>query len=327
MASIGLILYGCAASPDASNDRSAGRSTDSGQPVSTVVDARPAALVDGRGVTWGTLRPILAEIGGAQALDEHILDVKLAKETEDAGITIGSAEIQQERRLMLDTLDADPNTSVRLLNELRARQGLGPRRFEALLRRNASLRALIRDEVEITPATIEHRYQLVYGPRRQARIIVHPTLFDAQRTVEDLGRGADFRDLAVERSTDASAARGGLLEPISRVDPAYPDALRRALWSLEVDQVSRPILIDSSYAVIRVERLVPASETTLEEARSRIEQATRMQEERRAMDQLALRLIRNVQVTIFDEALNDAWTQARRRNERLSTAPSDVGQR
>ncbi|MEE9130101.1 MAG: hypothetical protein V3T84_08790, partial [Phycisphaerales bacterium] len=42
--------------------------------VSTVVDARPAALVNGRVVQWGELRPLLNEAAGAVVLQEVILD-------------------------------------------------------------------------------------------------------------------------------------------------------------------------------------------------------------------------------------------------------------
>ena len=118
--------------------------------LSTVVDARPLALVDGRAVTFGDLRPALTELAGAQALREHVLDSALADAIADAGLFISTDAMESERRRLLETLSDDPETSLRLLDELRGRQGLGPERFRSLLTRNASLRALVGSRVAIS---------------------------------------------------------------------------------------------------------------------------------------------------------------------------------
>ncbi|MHC4102505.1 MAG: hypothetical protein ACYSW1_16675, partial [Planctomycetota bacterium] len=57
-------------------------------PPSTMVDARPAALVEGRIVDWGGLQPLLNEAAGADVLAEVILDRMLEAELDDAGILI-----------------------------------------------------------------------------------------------------------------------------------------------------------------------------------------------------------------------------------------------
>ncbi|MCZ6542944.1 MAG: hypothetical protein O6768_04705, partial [Planctomycetota bacterium] len=55
-----------------------GRSGNSAAPAearisSTVIDARPAAMVNGMVVEWGELRPLLNEAAGAEVLQEIIL--------------------------------------------------------------------------------------------------------------------------------------------------------------------------------------------------------------------------------------------------------------
>ncbi|MHC5004294.1 MAG: peptidylprolyl isomerase [Planctomycetota bacterium] len=310
-----VLLYGCAAGPDAGGTAGSGATPDSsGSPSATFVDARPAALVDGRSVTWGELRETLTEIGGAQALDEFILDMKVAQSLEAAGLSVDATDMQRESQLLIEQLDRnDPNRALRMLEEVRARRGLGPRRYEALLRRNAGLRALVRPGIEISPGMVQQQYELRYGARRQARIIVLPSLYDAQRAVEALSRGtASFNEVATRQSTDASASRGGLLEPISRADPTYPDALRRVLWELRIGQISRPILVDSQYAVLKLESETPAEQVPIEEVRAELKDEARLVQERLAMDRLALQLISDVQLSIFDEALNDSWRLARR---------------
>ncbi len=106
-------------------------------PPSTMVDARPAALVNGRIVDWGELKPRLNEAAGADVLAKVILDRMLARELDDAGILITAKELDAERALFYDTLSDDPDVAARLARQVRARQGLGPSRLSRLLKRTA----------------------------------------------------------------------------------------------------------------------------------------------------------------------------------------------
>ena len=322
-------LYGCAASPDSPwSDRSARSVLASpapgarvmsprsvGSQASTVVDARPAALVDGHTVRWGELRPLLTEAAGAEALQDIILDRRLAEAAVEAGLVPGEDDAAAEERRLLGTLSDDPATALRLLAELRDRQALGPVRYRALLRRNALLRGLVRDQVQITGAAVKSLYDVRYGPRRQVRLLTMRGLGDIVAARARIRGGAFFGDVATEWSTDASAPRGGLLEPISTLDPSYPPALRQVIWSLpEVGSISDPILLESGYAVVQLVGELPADGPPPSSVQDEIEALVRLSQERLLMDQLARRLLANTQVTIFDEALRESWRQARRRS-------------
>jgi hypothetical protein len=280
--------------------------------VATVLDARPVAIINGRRVDWGEIRPYVTEAAGGMILREHALDRRLAEEVAAAGIEITADALAGERRLMLEMLSDDPNTAIRLLSELRARQGLGTRRFEALLRRNASLRALVRDQVEVTDALIHQMYDVVHGPRRQARLMTLPTLREARQAIERLERGEFFGDVAVDVSTDASSSRGGLLEPISRHDPAYPDALRTTLWQLPLGEISSPIMLDDQYAVIQFIVESGGDDVSLENVRDDLARRVRLNHERMLMDRLARHLIVNSSFNILDESLKESWDMRRR---------------
>ena len=167
-----------------------------------------------------------------------------------------------------DVIDEDTAAALRLLDTLRQRQGLGQVRFENLLRRNAALRAMVRDRVSISEAEILQLHEIVHGAKRQARLIVVPTLTDARRILARLEGGEAFMDVAVAVSTDSSAPRGGLLEPISIADPSYPESLRAALWKLEHGDVSSPILLDGQYALLTLVREIPADGAHLEDVRA-----------------------------------------------------------
>jgi foldase protein PrsA len=308
-----FVLYGCAMPADSPNTPMAGESAaparqQGGEPASTFVDARPAALVNGRSILWGELRPILSEAAGAQALQEIILDRRLAELIGERGIIITEDDETAEQRRLLNTLSDDPNTAVRLLDELRDRRNLGPHRYRALLRRNAMLRALVRDRVEITSAAVAGMYDALHGPKRQARLITVGDLAAAQAAIGRISHGEFFGDVAVELSTDSSAPRGGLLEPVSRSDPSYPATLREAIWSLpDVGAVSNPILLDKGYAIVQLVREVEGDGTPLEEVRDELERLVRLNQERLLTDRLARTILADASVTIFDDSLQSAW--------------------
>ena len=332
--SLAIVVYGCAATPDSSTappghspappapvrptTTDANRPPGVAEPAATYVDARPAALVNGRTVTWGNLRPALNELAGADALQEFILDQRLRELADQQRIVITDADEAAEQRLLVDTLSDDPNTAIRLLDELRDRQKLGKHRFKSLLRRNAMLRALVRDRVHVTENAVDRMFDAVHGPKRQARILTVPDLASARTAIDRIVAGTLFGDVAVEISTDSSAPRGGLLQPFSRLDPSYPAAIRDAVWGLGAPgDISDPVLLDSGYAVLQLVReidgsnLSPGDEAYIQQ-RDRIRRLVELNQQRLLMDQLARRILADLSVTIFDDALNDSWQRARR---------------
>jgi parvulin-like peptidyl-prolyl isomerase len=317
------ILYGCGRKSDSSKvaapatapaltGTSVGVFSLEGSAAATPVDARPAAIVDGTPLDWGRLRPALTEAAGADVLRELVLDQLLEQAVAAAGITITPDDVAGEQRLLLENLSADVNESVRLLQELRDRQKLGTARFALLLRRNASLRALVRDRVQVTDDAVRQLHAILHGPRRQARLITTASLHDAEEALRRIEGGEPFADVAVALSTDSSAARGGLLEPISREDPAYPPSIREALWSLHPGERTSPVLMDRSFAILQFERDVPGDSRSLEEARPDLERQARLAQEQALMDQLARQLLNDVAVGIFDESLDESWKMWKR---------------
>ncbi len=275
--------------------------------ISTVIDARPAAVVNGRIVGWGELRPLLSEAAGAEVLREVILDRMLAGAVAKAGITITANDLEAERELFYSTLSLDRDLAVRLARAVRQRQGLGRERLRRLLKRNASLRALVSGQVQVTDATIRQMSQIIHGPKRQARLIVLPTLAEAQAAVRRVEAGEFFGDLAVELSIDSSAPRGGLLEPISLAAPSDPEALRQTLWSLAKGDVSNPVLMERGYGVLMLLSEIPGQDVDMNEVRGEMERLARLQQQRILMDRLARKLLAEPSVIIIDQAIKSSW--------------------
>lgn len=271
-----------------------------------------AAIWNDETVTWDRLRPVLAEIAGNAAMQEVLLDALLERRARERGIVPDDATIAREEATLRAYLDRDAAKADRLLAEVRARQGLGPVRWRALLRRNAILRALVAHDVEVQEAQVAAAHDAAHGPRRGARVIAVPDLRAAQAVADRLARGDRFEDLAAELSTDPSATRGGLVNPMSRLDPSVPAAVREALWAIaEPGGTSPPVLVGSGYLLVRRGADLPGDGITLEAVRADAERAVRLAQERARMDALAQDMLRGAAPTFLDESLGDAWNRVR----------------
>ncbi|MFM8642736.1 MAG: peptidylprolyl isomerase [Phycisphaerales bacterium] len=275
-------------------------------------------------VTWDRLRPVIGELAGNVALREVLLDELLAERARQRGIAPDEAALEREEATLLEFLDADPARARTLLGEIRARQGLGPVRWRSLLWRNAVLRALVAADVRVEEPQVVAAHDAAHGAKRRARVIAVPDLRGAQRVQERLAAGEPFEAVAADASTDPSAARGGLVTPMSRLDPGVPAAVREALWALaKPGELSPPVLIPTGYLLVRFEGEDPGDGIALEAVRARAERSVRLAQERARMDTLAADLLRAVRPTIFDESLADSWNRVT--TEATRSAPPPPG--
>lgn len=87
----------------------------------------------------------MAEISGQQALEEVVLTKLLEEVAHDFDWEITEADLQRELDNLIFTINqsAAPQSTPLLIETIRRRRGLGPARFDALLRRNTILRRLL----------------------------------------------------------------------------------------------------------------------------------------------------------------------------------------
>ena len=143
----------------------------------------------------------------------------------------------------------------------------------------------------------------------QARTLAE--IVAAKRRVDG---GELFSVVAAEVSNDSSAERGGLLPPISVADTTWPESVRSAVPRLRPGSVSDPIALDSGYALLLLDEVLPAAPDapgTVEGARAILEQDVRREQERSEMARLARRLLTEAQISVLDRALEPAWRRRR----------------
>jgi parvulin-like peptidyl-prolyl isomerase len=274
---------------------------------------RPALTWKGDVIEWSELQPLLAERAGAVVIEEALLDRQLDRLLAERGLKVDASATDRERSELLESLSPDPERAERLLVELRALQGLGERRWNALMRRNAAARLLVQDQVTMTPEAVDAALDATFGPRRVCRIITVAdlkTCAEARRRVET---GQPFGEVAAMMSSDPSSSRGGLVNPVSRLDPTWPSAFRQAVWALPVGGASTPVLVGDAYVLVKVESETPATAPAdPTAARRAAEREVRRNQERVRMEGLVTGLRQGQRdAVILDESLRDSWSRVR----------------
>jgi len=305
---LAALLAGCSSSAPR-NDAPVERVLRADSPPRSPGRARlaPPAALNGAPLAWDDLHDALVEGAGAIALEETVLDILLAREAARRDVRVEEVDLENEERALLRSLAAAAETTSEeaVLEELRRQRGLGPTRYRALLHRTATMRALVAPSVNINQETLDLARAIRFGEKRRVRLITAPSLLEAQTALRALERGEPFAEVAARLSTDASAPRGGLIEPFSLADPSYPSAIRDATEALEPGGTSAAVAIEGGYAVLRLEEILPArtprggDAVLLEDARA--------DQERVLMTALARRLLREASLTILDPALQTAW--------------------
>ncbi|MCX5660157.1 MAG: peptidyl-prolyl cis-trans isomerase [Planctomycetota bacterium] len=316
-----LALAGCQGSPSStaaprtpasSKPGSSAHSTSTVPAPPTFRADQPLAVLDGKSISFAELGQPLLEASGGEVLSELVLDSQIRLRLEQRAVALTPALIDAERKLMALALDPDADAGQRLLKELRERRGLGERRFDMLLVRNAGMRLLVQGDVQVTDSALRQAFDYQYGPRYEARLITVANLQAAGEILDKLRGGALFADLAATSSTDSSRAQGGLLSPLSAADPTYPEAVRLSLAKLEVGQVSDPIVLEGGFAIVKLERKIAGKEAKFDDVKGSLQDGVRRQVERLQMERLARTILREADLVVLDPGLQKSWARQKR---------------
>jgi hypothetical protein len=269
------------------------------------------------------IAPYLGEAFGGLVIEEILITRAAEAELARMGRSLSGADLERERAELADALDVggsgvDPETAI---DSVRRARGLGPQRFELLVRRTAALRMLVRDEVSVAEEEIRLAHAVRYGPKRRVRLMMAATEREAAGALAELAgldgasRRARFIQIAMDRSIDASGAAGGLIEPISVADPAYPISVRTTIGSLGAGEISPVIALNPNYAIVLVEEVIADQGVAIETVRQSLASDLRRRQERLLMERKAGAILESSSVTIIDPSLQWSWRSRESRRE------------
>ena len=184
-----------------------------------------------------------------------------------------------------------------------ASEGLTEKTFKDNIRFNL-LRQKAQDEVKISDKEIQAYYdQGKY--ELNARHILVETEEEAKAIIEELKNGADFAEIAKEKSVDTgSGAEGGELGwfSVGMMVPEFNDAA----YALELKTVSEPVKSEFGYHIIEVkEKREVEGYGTLEEKKEEI--SAQLKAQKADWATIQEQLLEDAKVEVKDEDLKDAF--------------------
>ncbi|MDD5014382.1 MAG: peptidyl-prolyl cis-trans isomerase [Atribacterota bacterium] len=124
---------------------------------------------------------------------------------------------------------------------------------------------------------------------------------EAQNILEQLTAGADFSEIAKEKSTGPSAAQGGDLGYVS-AGTIIPE-IEEAVFALEVEELSGVVKSDFGFHILKITDKKPETVKTFEEVKEDILQTLLPTKQKEAFDNLLEELKSKVEIQINEEAL------------------------
>ena len=147
-------------------------------------------------------------------------------------------------------------------------------------------------------------HELIYGQTIPSSIIVTGTRNQSSACLDLLENGVPFQTVAIEHSIDVSANQGGVVNPISLVDSAWPAPIREQLSFLVLDEVSKPIFIGDRWVIIKKTGEPTSSHVLFENVKEDMKALATQAQERILMDTFEAELKSRSKITPIDKNLS-----------------------
>lgn len=272
--------------------------------------ARPAggqgsvmAVVNGQPIYMSQLNHLLVEAYGMPLAQQLIATELVRQEAAAKGITASAKDIEDETQRSLDEMFPGiekPEDRAGLLTRLMQQQNMTKPMWDLTMLRNVLLRKLAEPNVKITDEQVAAEFDEQYGRRVVIRHVQLASAGEAQKILDLARAGADFAQLAAKHSKNPSGSGGGLLPPIGKLAPGLPPPIRDAALKLKnVGDIAGPVVVGTTFHVIKLEEIIARQNVELPAVRAKIEA------------DLHKRLSRSVQQTLLVEMLRRATAQDR----------------
>ena len=212
----------------------------------------------------------------------------IEREAEEQGVKVTDDEVKksfEEQKKQSFPKDADYEKFLK---------DSGQTEEDVLMRvRLDTLSNKIRDKVtkgkdKVTDQQIEDYYdknkaQFAQPERRDLSIVLTKTEAKAEEAKAALENGESFKSVAKEYSIDdASKAQGGKLPAVAKgqQEKAFDDAIFKA----KKGEIAGPVKTQFGYYVFEVDKITKASQQTLEQAKTTIQQVLASQNQQKALD-------------------------------------------
>lgn len=209
---------------------------------------------------------VLARVGGTEITLGHLIDMQSRlpdqyRNLDDQVLFDGLLDQLVQQTLLADQVSTSTDTAQKLRIENETRTMLTTIALDAIT-------AAATTEEAIAADYAANYSQAPEGFEWNASHILVETEEEALALIETLDSGADFAELAKEKSTGPSGSNGGQLGWFSTGQMVQP--FEEAVQSLEVGAVSPPVQTQFGWHVVRLNDERPLQPPSLAEVRSQI---------------------------------------------------------
>lgn len=212
------------------------------------------ALVNSEPVTWDMVAQDAVATYGEEVLENLINRMIIQQACERRGIEVLQSEIQQEVLNISGKFSLAPETWYQMIQSER---DMNPEQYHRdVIWPMLALKKLAGAEITITPEELQRAFEMHYGPRVQARMIMLDGNIRQATQVLELAKANpdDFSRLAQEHSVDSSSrVLGGVIPPIRR-HGGHPNVEQEA-FNLREGEISPLIQVDNRWVIIKSEGL------------------------------------------------------------------------
>ncbi|WP_040676992.1 foldase protein PrsA [Paenibacillus sanguinis] len=234
--------------------------------------AEAVATVNGVEITKDRLYEAMIAGGGHQALDTLINQELIDQEAAKQNITVSETDIESELKMYLTQFGSEEK-----LNEALTQFGMTRDQLDEQIVQQLKLTKLLEPQIEVTDDQVkqifEQNKESFNTPEQvRASIILVATEEEAKEIVKELDGGADFAELAKNKSLDVmTKGQGGDTDFFARGE--QDPSVEEASFKLAKGEVSEPVKTSEGYQVIKVTDRKEAHTATLEEKQEEIRKA------------------------------------------------------
>ncbi|MDQ7791159.1 MAG: peptidyl-prolyl cis-trans isomerase [Clostridia bacterium] len=258
-------------------------------------ESKPVAVVNGEKVSQSELYQEMYMKSGEESLHGIITQRLIQQEARANKVSVSDEDVKER----LDRMIAQDFQSEENFEQLLKIYNLTKADIEEQLRTQLIVETILSAQLNLGDEELEryfneHRQYFSEPVTVEVRHIQSDTRADAKAARTAVAGGADFAQVAKERSTDdLTASKGGELGKVP-----YSESLPQwvlAAFELKVGELSNVLESESGFHVLQVTELSPAVEPSFEEVKSDVQQA--ILEERMS--------------TLYPEWMDSLWKKAK----------------
>lgn len=262
------------------------------------------AIVNGERISRRELVTRLEDAYGEDMVDEMINEVLLRQAAKEAGVSVTAEEVDKEVEQLKEQIGSSYDMVI-------SQYGWTDQQVRELLEMNLLVYKISTKDITIEDDALmaffeENKSDYDEPEQVIASHILVATEEEAKEIRQQLDEGADFAELAKEKSLDvATAVAGGDVGWFAR--GRMTEEFEKTAFQLMPGQISQPVKTEFGYHIIKVTDRKAAREAVFEDIKDDIEKSLKMQQSKTAQ-QLASELKLDSDITVTDSRYKNLGT-------------------